>query len=247
MPDINVVVQNKGGVGKTVISLIFLQWLLESDARARLIDTDPSGSIARKFRSLPITPVDVFSDGQVDPAKYDLVWEEMMITEGALVVDTGANAGYETLVTVLRETGIAEWLAEGGHRLRLHCVLAGGDLTSSCVVGLHRLLMDLADPVVVWLNEYEAPVELDGKNLFEMRIYVDQPDRFASVVQVQRRKLALETQLLRKVLLSGLTFDEAIKSADFRMVERHRLRRLKEAWWGAMARAFPPSILEDAT
>jgi hypothetical protein len=77
--------------------------------------------------------------------------------------------------------------------------------------------------VIVWLNEYLGEISSDGKPFEEFRVAEEQADKLLGTVMIRERNPNTHGDDMRQMLTKRLTFDEAIRLADFSLVPKQRL------------------------
>jgi hypothetical protein len=77
--------------------------------------------------------------------------------------------------------------------------------------------------VIVWLNEYFGEISRDGKSFEEFRVAEEQADKLLGTVVIRERNPSTYGDDMRQMLTKRLTFEEAIRLADFSLVSKQRL------------------------
>ena len=77
--------------------------------------------------------------------------------------------------------------------------------------------------MIVWLNEYLGEISSDGKPFEEFRVAEEQADKLLGTVMIRERNPNTHGDDMRQMLTKRLTFDEAIRLADFSLVPKQRL------------------------
>jgi hypothetical protein len=229
-----VVLQNKGGIGKSLVSLNLVQYLRENRKQTvQAIDLDPMNHTLAEFQGIHAKSVDLFDAGHTElkGREIDDLAQAMLTDAASFVIDNGA-AGFVRFGGYLAESEFAELLTERDRDLVIHAVIAGGDMAAQCVLGLHTLLTSFpaSVPVVIWLNEHSGPVEIDGSSFEEMKIYRDNAKRIAGLVRLPRLS-ALFLQDFNEMIRQRLTYEEAIASPAFHIMNKQRLVMTRRAVW----------------
>jgi hypothetical protein len=232
---VHVILQNKGGIGKTIVAMNLIQFLRdERNLQVTAIDLDPMNHTLAEYAGLRAKSVDLFEDdGHADlkGGELDGLAQAMLTDAASFVIDNGA-AGFVRFGGYLAESEFATMLADHGRDLVIHAVVAGGDMASQCILGLNTLLTSFppAVRVVVWLNEHHGPVEIDGMGFQEMKIYRDNVMRFAGLVRLPRLS-PLFLQDFAEMLRRRLTYAEAIGAPSFHIMNKQRLVMTRRAVW----------------
>ncbi len=92
-PTIHLVLQGKGGVGKTVVAGWLAEFLIHRGQPVRCIDGDPVNRSLAQYKALPVEKLDLVNqDGVVMRARYDELVSRFLNEEAVFVVDNGATA-----------------------------------------------------------------------------------------------------------------------------------------------------------
>jgi hypothetical protein len=231
---VHVVLQNKGGIGKTIASMNLTQYLRDSrNLTVQAIDLDPMSHTLAEYPGLRAKPVDLFETGHanLNGTGIDGLAESMLTDDASFVIDNGA-AGFVRFGAYLAESEFSALLAEHGRDLIIHAVIAGADMTPQCILGLDTILtaFPASVPVVVWLNEHHGPIEIDGLGFKDMKIYRDNAARFSGLVRLPRLS-PLFLQDFNEMLRRRLTYAEAINSPDFHIMNKQRLVMVRREVW----------------
>jgi hypothetical protein len=84
--------------------------------------------------------------------------------------------------------------------------------------------------LVVWPNEHSGPVEIDGLTFEEMTIYRDSRDRIAGLIRLPRLA-PLFLQDFNDMIRRRLTYEEAVGSPEFHIMNKQRLVMIRRAIW----------------
>lgn len=227
MSMINIVLQGKGGVGKTFTSLMLAQYLQDKNIEKLLIDTDPINNSFSSYESLGVQPLTILSENTVKPKAFDELMEILIENEKTAVIDNGASS-FLPLLSYLIENECFEVLKDSGHIINIHSIIAGGQALADTMSNLLQLIDKLPPYInfIVWLNEKDGDIasqEAPDKGFEESKVYIQNKDRIKSIIRLPKPS---QDQLLdiRKALSQRITFSEAIFSADFRVMEKQRIK-----------------------
>jgi len=99
---------------------------------------------------------------------------------------------------------------------------------SDTLNGLERLAETTTEKnVIVWLNEYFGEVSKDGKPFEKFRVAEEQAHKLLGTVVIRERNLNTYSDDLRQMLTQRLTFEEAIRLAEFSLVSKQRLEIIR--------------------
>src|SRR6267378_5766231 len=85
---VHILLQGKGGVGKSLISAILSQYLSSKGQDVRGIDADPVNQTLSEYRGLAVSCLNLLKEGSVDQREFDLLMERFLTESGTFVVDT---------------------------------------------------------------------------------------------------------------------------------------------------------------
>ena len=183
MAHVHLVLQGKGGVGKTFVATMLTQYLFRHGS-VDCVDTDPVNATFAGFEHLGATRLELLEDDAIQPRRFDSLIELADRTKAShVVIDNGASA-FVALALYLVENDIPGLLQDMGHRLIVHAVITGGQ-------GFRRLRREseghgadllAGGRVVVWLNPYFGAVKMRGKTFEEMKVYEQCRERVRALV-----------------------------------------------------------------
>jgi cellulose biosynthesis protein BcsQ len=111
---VHLVLQGKGGVGKTLVASLLAQYLTEAGGSVRCYDTDPVNSSFAAITALGAKPVDLLDGEQINSLEIDRLVNEWIGGQGDIIVDNGA-AGFVPMSKYLIKTRLARsWLRMAG-------------------------------------------------------------------------------------------------------------------------------------
>jgi len=222
--DIHLVLNGKGGVGKSVVATWLAEYLISRGRQVQCIDGDPVNRSFSQYKALAAEKLALVNeDGLLQRAHYDALVERFATTHGVFVVDSGATA-FLPFWGYLIESEVIRILREAARRIYFHIPVTGGETLNDTLLGFSTVAAGSTEKnVVVWLNEYFGPVMCDGKRLIEMQVYAENQHKILGSVGIQERSPDTFGQTIRAMREKKLTFEEAIASPEFKLVQRSRL------------------------
>lgn len=153
----HIVMQKKGGAGKTTVSVLLADYLKNNEKLAgrelRLCDTDPTNKSFTQFKSLNVEHVDILDEnGDIDKSKFDVIMNAFFEGNHDLMMDTGSS-NFIQLHSFLELNDIAELAHSYNKQVIIHVpILFDGSYTDTC-----ESLAQVADTfeqanVIVWAN-----------------------------------------------------------------------------------------------
>lgn len=231
---IHCVLTGKGGIGKTFAAWCMVQYLREKGIPTEAIDTDPvnrslHGYAALRAKFVPILQADKVS---IDVKEIDRLAETIFTTDSDFVIDNGA-ASFLPFGSYLSDTEFADFADQQGRDLVIHAIIAGGSSMAPTILGLDTVFRSFPPParVVVWLNAYLGDLEVEGQKFHTMPIYTDNTKRISGVVQLPELATFGFRPNVQEMLMRHLTFQEAIDSPDFMLLEKQRLTQVRRRIW----------------
>jgi cellulose biosynthesis protein BcsQ len=126
-PTIHLVLQGKGGVGKTVVAGWLSEFLISRGQRVQCIDGDPVNRSLAQYKALPVEKLDLVNqDGVVVRSCYDALIDRFLKEEAVFVLDSGATA-FLPFWSYIVESDIMAVLREAGRRVYVHTPISGLD------------------------------------------------------------------------------------------------------------------------
>ncbi len=228
----HIVLQGKGGVGKSVCSWVLAQYLKDQGVNVRCIDTDASNQTLTQFKALNVQPLKLSDDGlSIEPRRFDDMMERLLSEEHSFVIDTGSNT-FLPLWKYMVENNALGMLEAAGRKVYLHCVITGGQGLLDTLNGLDFVTQAANDnSVVVWINEYFGKVEqvsTEGVKTFtDMAAYTERQNTIIGAVTFKKRSADTFGRDLDEVTKAKLTFQEALDSNHFTLMSKQRLRTMQ--------------------
>ncbi|AVM73156.1 nucleotide-binding protein [Magnetospirillum gryphiswaldense] len=235
---VEMILQGKGGVGKSLIASLLAQYISTPDLKPLCLDTDPVNATFSGYRAFDVETLDIMEGDDINPRTFDHLIERIMTGSGErMVIDNGAST-FVPLCSYLLQNDVAGLLTEAGHSIRLHSVITGGQALADTIEGFSSLCRNIpAAPVVVWLNEYFGKAVHNGKGFEDSKVYDKHKGRVEALVTIPAVKPETFGLDMNKIMTRRLTFDEAVASPDFTIMERQRLKMMKRTLFANMAKA----------
>src|SRR5260370_9133249 len=167
---IHILLQGKGGVGKSLISAILSQYLLSKGQDVCCVDADPVNHTLSEYQSLAVSCLNLLKEGSVDQREFDLLMERFLTESGTFVVDTGAST-FIPLWHYILENHALDYLRERGKRVFVHSVITGGQSLNDTRAGFSQLAETTREQhICVWVNEYFGAVLPAGSLFSDMAV-----------------------------------------------------------------------------
>lgn len=229
MAKIHMILQGKGGVGKSFIASTLAQHKLAKGKKLICVDTDPVNATFHGFKKLNVRKINVMSGDEIDPRKFDDLIELIAKSESDVIIDNGAST-FVPLSHYLISNQIPALLPDMGHELVIHTVITGSQALLDTLTGFANLIesFPIDTLFVVWLNPYWGEIEMDGKRFEEMKTYLDNKSRVSAIIRIPNYKADTFGKDLSEILQSKLTFSEALESKSLPIMVRQRLNIIRK-------------------
>ena len=238
---VHIILQAKGGVGKSYIASLLTQYLLKREGGGKVVavDTDPANATLFGYQGLPVERVDILmpgSDSLINPRAFDGHLNKIAEEDADFVVDNGANC-YFPLLEYMRETDAVGALVETGKDVFLHSVITGGQALLDTLRGFDSLatFAPREARLVVWLNEYYGPIEAEGKQFKQMQVYERHRERLHALVHLAKLNPYTSGKDIELMVAKKLTFDEVMKTGEFGLMEKQRIRSAQKVIFSQLA------------
>jgi hypothetical protein len=232
MAIINVVLQGKGGVGKSLISSLMGQYLIDRDQLLACFDADPVNATFAAYKNLEAVRVELMEGDIINSRLFDNLIEKLVeLPENAcVVIDSGAST-FIPLSSYMSENNIAQFLKETGHQLFLHTIIAGGQAETDTIQGLNSLLNCFpGTPVTVWVNPFFGQIEFTEKHELARK----NAKNGGLIITLPSYKKETFGHDLETVLKSRLTFEQAIESDGLNIMAKQRLKIIRDNIWALL-------------
>ncbi len=93
MKQIHLILQGKGGVGKSFIASLLQQHFIGRKLKPLGIDTDPVNATFAGYKALKVERLKIMSGSNVDPSTFDVLMEQILEADenSVFVIDNGAS------------------------------------------------------------------------------------------------------------------------------------------------------------
>ena len=218
--------QGKGGVGKTMVASILVQYFRERGMPVVAVDADPVNHSLAQYRSLDVSELEVLSDGRVDQRKFDGLVERLLTEAGTYVLDSGASTFIPLWYYMLENQ---DCLYTAGCGVMVHSVVTGGQALADTLSGFAQIAQTTNKRnIVVWLNEYFGYIQQDGALFSQMAVYQDNAEKVLGSVQITRRNQDTFGRDIEEMIGRKFTFAEALRSGEFSIMAKQRLKIVRD-------------------
>lgn len=225
MTKIHMILQGKGGVGKSMIAATLAQYKSSKGANPLCIDTDPVNATFEGYKALKVRRLNIMEDDEINTRNFDALVEMIATAESDVIIDNGASS-FVPLSSYLIANQVPSLLQDMGHELVVHTVVTGGQALKDTITGFTQLAAQFPGEClfVVWLNPYWGPIEHEGKGFEKMKAYIDNKNRISAIIQIPNLKEETYGRDFAEMLQDRKTFDEALADSTRPIMTRQRLK-----------------------
>ena len=241
MAKIHMVLQGKGGVGKSMIAATIAQYKVGKGQKPLCIDTDPVNATFEGYKALNVRRLNIMDGDEINTRNFDALVEMIASAEGDVIIDNGASS-FVPLSHYLISNQVPALLQDMGHELVVHTVVTGGQALVAKRLG-DRAHVVIEIPLreqahqkqqfpteclfVVWLNPYWGPIEHEGKGFEQFKAYTANKGRVSAIIQIPALKEETYGRDFSEMLQDRRTFEEALADSALTIMSRQRLKIVK--------------------
>lgn len=225
MANIHFVLQGKGGVGKSFVSSLLTQYLLNKNQTVTAIDTDPNNTTLSNMKALKAKFLQlVDEEGKFDVRQFDKIVELVFEKKSNnYLVDSGATT-FIPLIDYLKENEAVEFLKSNEMEVYMHIPIVGGQAREDTILGLTQLVNAFDCNFIVWVNEYHGAL-----NDFEdTEHYKAIKDKLKAIIYLNSLSKDTFGKDLLDLTSKNLTFDEALQDKSFSLMSKQRLNIFRD-------------------
>ena len=234
--NLHISLNGKGGVGKSYISALLMQYIQDKKGSIVGVDTDANNRTLADIKSLDVMSLELMQDNQISVAKFDdLTMYLLELKDKDVVMDAGATT-FLPLVNYLLESDIINLILSNQYNIVLHIPVVGGEAMSDTLNGLEQLIEAFKGSCtyIVWANEHFGKLtDKDGKHFEEMEAYTKNKKHIHGLVYLPKNP-ELITLAIEKMKKSKATFDDILKDASFNILDKSRIGIVKKDIWGKL-------------
>lgn len=229
MAKIHIILQGKGGVGKSLIAATIAQYKASKGQTPLCIDTDPVNATFEGYKALNVHRLNIIEDDEINTRNFDALIEKISETEHDVVIDNGASS-FVPLSHYLTSNEVPGLLKEMGHELIIHSVITGGQALLDTLNGFSQLVAQFPEEAgfVVWLNPYWGAVEHEGKPFEQLQAYKSNKGFVSSIISIPDLKKDTYGRDFSEMLQARKTFEETINDDSRTIMTRQRLKIVRE-------------------
>lgn len=225
MKRVNMILQGKGGVGKSLIASLLAQHFIENGASPICIDTDPVNATFAGYKEYAARRLQLVRNDDLDPRAFDELAEAVAKEpkDAVFVIDNG-SATFVPLCAWMLENNALQFFKSVGAEVFLHSVVTGGQAMADTQAGLASLLGHFEDQrAVIWLNEYFGPLGRNGVAFEDSTLFKEHENQIHAIIKMPALRKETFGADLNEVLQAKLSFKSALADERFSIMARQRL------------------------
>lgn len=223
---VHFVLQAKGGIGKSFVSTLLAQHIINETGTVRCFDTDQENTTFKHYSELSVDHITLTNQSRlIDPKKFDVLMETLLTVPGNFVIDTGANT-FSNLLAYMVENEVFALLRQARKITYVHTIVGGGDTLADTANGFYAIAQKVSGTrIVLWFNEHFGETKTaEGKPFTETLAYRQSASRLTGVVMLYARNHATFGEDIRKLNTRRHTIAQALGSPEYTLMEKQRIK-----------------------
>jgi hypothetical protein len=228
MAAVHIVMQGKGGVGKSFVCYLLYQYLRQLNFTVKGFDTDPNNASFARYPDMDVSIIQLMNGVDIDVRGFDRLINEIcyLPDDCHAVVDNGTSS-YIAFCAYMVENDTLTMLKDMGHRILLHSVITGGAAMVDTCANLQNLFDNFPGfPVIAWLNPKDGEIVSQGKDFSGFKVFEENEARFQAVIAIPPLRAALAGRDLTEMLVRQQTFAQALEDKSLSIPVKQRLTKL---------------------
>lgn len=230
---IYVIMGSKGGIGKSSISALLAEYLIDQNKEIFCLDLDAENASFEAFEKLNARWVNSKDQetNEIDPSKFDEAISLILENKDKdIVIDTGSTT-YTPFTSYLLANGVIELFKEEDIEYTIIGIVSGGGNTLDSLSSLGKICDDLKDAkLIIFNNQLFSKTEVKGKQMIETKAYKKLEDKVVSVINIPK-KSGYILDNISDFAQERMLFSDLKTSEDFGMMERRRLTVYRDEIW----------------
>ena len=237
MANVHIILQGKGGVGKSFIAAMIAQYKLSKGQKPICVDTDPVNATFCGYKKLNVKKLEILEGDEINSRHFDTLIE-MIATSGDedIIIDNGANS-FVPLSHYLITNDVPELLRSMGHEIIIHTVITGGQALARYSRRIWPTWLNnipLKKILLSGLIHTGAQLNMQVKDLSNLKSISQIRLRVSAIIQIPDLKEETFGRDLSEMLQAKQTFEEAIDAVTNTIMMRQRLKIIQKQIFGQM-------------
>lgn len=242
MKQAHIIMQGKGGVGKSTISRVMFEYLYENHKTVIALDADPINPTlyARIKDRGNVSRVQLIDDqsNRIEEIKFDKMIEEIISSsdDTAVIIDTGASS-FLPFISYMSNNYIPRVLNEAGYEVFIHTIVTGGLASSDTFAGFYKLALEFGNEtnVFAWVNNYFGRIYIKDMRFSEVPEVKEliSKEMISGIIELEPL-YELHNEAFLSFLNQGESFNEAARSKSFDLMTQIRIRQVKAKFFSVL-------------
>jgi hypothetical protein len=238
---VHIIINSKGGVGKSGVAATLAGYFYDHEKEVSCIDADPTVKTFATYKRFGAVRVKgLIEDNRIDERAFDALVDRIMSEPKKIhIIDTGSS-GFVSIMSYLFEGDIFDMLNRRGKKIYFHIPIVGAQAQEESISGMEAIISQIPNfvKVVVWVNEYNAKVKIDGKGFLESPLFKKYEKRCAAFIVQEKMNANTFGADMAHMLKSHMSFAEAVVSSEFSFMAQERLRKVRGIMYGHFDKLF---------
>ncbi|TCM59732.1 CobQ/CobB/MinD/ParA family nucleotide binding protein [Acinetobacter calcoaceticus] len=241
---IHIVTQAKGGVGKSFISRLLIQYL-NKHVKVFGFDADPLNDGLVSFKGINSHKLELkmINDNLDSRAYYDPLFETILLNDYCFVIDSGSST-HINFINYLKSSDILNFFKEKNREIYFHVPLTGNTDFHDCFKELLRLTQLFPNnKFIIWENNFNGELDQSYKLESKFRSILNRPS-IVELKNFQASPLLADIELMNK---QKMLFSEVEASTTlFGAIAKRRLTIYKDSIYQQLDDVFQQDDIEKA-
>ena len=222
---VHIILQGKGGVGKSVIATLLAQYL-KAKGDLICIDTDPINPTFSKFTGLNVEHLNLLSSpNRINERIFDELIEQILSSDKNFVIDNGAGGFLAISNYIILNDAID--ILSSSFDIFVHTPITGGQAFDETVNGLIGIAnqFDEKTKIILWINEFFGRL---SKDIEEFNFYNSIKQRLTAKIIIPEQSIDTFGEDIKMMFTNNKIFDEIAKDETLKFMVKRRLNIFKE-------------------
>lgn len=232
---IHFIMQGKGGVGKSLVASVLIQYFLQQGLEASGCDTDPVNSSLARHKGLNVKVIDIMDNDEIDPGRFDQLIHHIIDSpsESHMVVDIGASC-FVSLCAYLKKYSAFEVLQSMGRSIYIHTVITGGVNLVETLNNFDSLIRHFDVPTIVWLNPFFGDIKIGNDSFENSKICHEAADSLHGIIEMPKLD-PLFARDFADMQARHQTFEESLQNPRVFIMNLSRLMAIRRKYHQAIS------------
>jgi len=230
MNKVHLMIQPKGGIGKSLTTSFLAQHQMKLSSNLLVIDIDQENPTLSQYKALKVQRLSVMDEARaIDPKLFDKLIIMIIEHPGDVIIDTGASI-FSALMAYIVENTVFDIIQDSGKELIIHTIIGGGDTLYDTANGFADIAQHVDGNIVLWLNEHFGKlVSSNGVAIENARVITENKDKIIGMIKLIDRTRGTFGSDITKMATARMTFNEIDASDQFNRLEKNRLGIIRKA------------------